>query len=288
MPINPAGAVARPMLRNAFASAEFIAEKARAIRIASLKMVFEAHQGHPGGDLSVADILATLYFGVMRYDPALPNEAGRDRFVMSKGHCTGALYSTLAEAGFFPRSELATYLQPLSMLNGHPNRNYLPGVETNTGPLGHGMPVAVGMAIAAQIDRADFRVFVVTGDGELQEGANWEAAMAAGHYKLSTLTLIIDRNRLQQGDSVENTNTLEPLADKWRAFGWEVREVDGHDHAALLGVLSAPADKRERPLCVIAHTTKGRGVSFMEGEVRWHHGAMSESQFATAMAELGA
>jgi len=288
MPIDPVGAKALPPLRSEFPSPESIAEKARAIRIDALKMVFEARQGHPGGDMSVTDILATLYFGVMRYDPKRPDHPARDRFVMSKGHCTGALYSTLAEAGFFPRSELATYLGPLSRLNGHPNRNYLPGVETNTGPLGHGMPVAVGMAIAGRLDRATFRVFVVTGDGELQEGTNWEAAMAAGHRRLSNLTLIIDRNRLQQGDSVENTNSLEPLADKWRAFGWEVREVDGHDHAALLDVLAHPAIERERPLCVIAHTTKGRGVTFMEDEVRWHHGVMNDTQFATAMAGLGA
>ena len=274
------------MLNRPEPSLDLIREKAKVIRRAALKMVFEAQLGHPGGDMSVSDILATLYFGVLRYDPNEPNAPERDRFVMSKGHCTGAFYAVLAEAGYFPKSELSTYLGPLSRLNGHPNRNYLPGVETNTGPLGHGVPVAVGMAVAAQISGAGYRVFVVTGDGELQEGSNWEAAMFAGHRGLANLTLIVDRNRLQQGDRTEDTNRLEPLADKWRAFGWDVAEVDGHDHAVLLKTIGGRASGRTRPLCVIAHTTKGRGVSFMEDEVHWHHGVLNRSQFDTAIAEL--
>ncbi|HKJ61796.1 MAG TPA: transketolase, partial [Hyphomicrobiales bacterium] len=168
-------------------------------------MVYHAQLGHVGGDLSVTDILSTLYFGVLNVDPANPNDPGRDRFVLSKGHCTGALYSTLAERGFIKLEDLDTYMQPLSRLNGHPNRNYVPGVEANTGPLGHGLPISVGMAIAGQIDKAGYRVFVVVGDGELQEGSNWEAAMAAGHRKLANLTVIIDRNRLQQGATTEET-----------------------------------------------------------------------------------
>ena len=265
-----------------------IREKARNIRLAALKMVYAAQLGHPGGDMSVTDILATLFFGAMRYDPKQPNAPWRDRFVMSKGHCTGAFYATLAEAGYFERALLDTYMGPLSRLNGHPNRNYLPGVETNTGPLGHGMPVAVGMAIAGRMDKADYRVFVVTGDGEQQEGSNWEAGMTAGHRQLANLTLIIDRNRLQQGAKVEDTNSLEPLADRWRAFGWEVAEVDGHDHAALLSVLAAPVGDRHKPLCVIAHTIKGRGISFMENEVKWHHGIPNAEQYAIALKELQA
>jgi len=192
----------------------------------------------------------------------------------------------LAEAGFIPHAELATYMKPLSKLNGHPNKNYLPGVETNTGPLGHGMPVAVGMAVAGQIDDAGYRVFAVTGDGELQEGSNWEAAMLAGHRGLAKLTMIIDRNRLQQGARTEDTNRLEPLADKWSAFGWEVTEIDGHDHEALLRVLGAPVSGRRKPLCVIASTIKGRGVSFMEDQVHWHHGVLDQAHFDTAMSEL--
>ena len=265
-----------------------IRDKAKAIRLKALQMVYAAKLGHPGGDMSVTDILATLFFGALRYDPAEPNAPWRDRFVMSKGHCTGSFYATLAEAGYFDRALLDTYMGPLSRLNGHPNRNYLPGVETNTGPLGHGMPVAVGMAIAGHMDNADYRVFVVTGDGEQQEGSNWEAGMAAGHRGLANLTLIIDRNRLQQGATVEATNSLEPLADKWRAFGWEVAEVDGHDPAALLDLLGAPVGERKKPLCVIAHTIKGRGISFMENEVKWHHGIPNAAQFATAISELEA
>ncbi|MCX5497805.1 transketolase [Kaistia dalseonensis] len=263
-----------------------IREKARIIRRRAIQMVFDAKQGHPGGDMSVTDILATLYFGVLRYDPAQPDDPARDRFVLSKGHCTGALYATLAEAGFIPLDELATYMRPLSMLNGHPNRNYVPGVETNTGPLGHGMPVAVGMAIAGQIDGSDRRVFVVTGDGEQQEGSNWEAGMIAGHRHLAQLTLIIDRNHLQQGARTDETNDLEPLADKWRAFGWHVVDVDGHDHAALLDVLGAPVGDRVKPLCVIAHTHKGNGISYMVDQVQWHHGVPNQEQYELAMEEL--
>ena len=274
------------MLTRHDATAAAIREHARQIRRQSLGMVHKARQGHPGGDMSVADILATLYFGVLRYDPANPADPGRDRFVLSKGHCTGALYATLAEAGFIGREMLDTYMQPLSRLNGHPNRNYVPGVETNTGPLGHGMPVAVGMAIAAQMDGRDVRVFVVTGDGELQEGSNWEAAMLAGHRGLSNLTLVVDRNRLQQGARTEDTNALEPLGDKFAAFGWEVAEVDGHDHAALLEVLGAPAGARTRPLCVVARTSKGKGISFMLDQASWHHGVPTAEQYDLALQEL--
>jgi len=262
-----------------------IKAKARAIRERALGMVCAAQQGHPGGDMSVADILATLYFGVLRIDPAKPRAPDRDRLILSKGHASGALYASLAEAGFMPVAELETYMRPLSMLNGHPNRNYVPGVEANTGPLGHGLPIAVGAAIAGQMDNAGYRVFVITGDGEMQEGSNWEAAMAAGHRKLANLTAIVDRNGLQQGARVADTNDLEPLADKWRAFGWDVVEVNGHDHVALLGVLTANPT-RARPLCVIARTIKGKGISFMEDQVGWHHGVPNAAQYEQALKEL--
>ena len=264
-----------------------IRDKARAIRRHALNMVFAARLGHPGGDLSVADILATLYFGVLRIDPKAARDPGRDRLILSKGHASGALYATLAEAGFFPVEQLSTYMKPRSMLNGHPNRNYVPGVEANTGPLGHGLPIAVGVAIAGQIDHAGYRVFVVTGDGELQEGSNWEAAMAAGHRKLANLTLIIDRNTLQQGARVAETNDVEPLGDKFRAFNWEVVDVDGHDPAALIEAL-AQRPGRAKPLCVIAHTVKGKGVSYMEDQVGWHHGVPTQAQLDQAMKELSA
>jgi transketolase len=205
---------------------------------------------------------------------------------MSKGHCSGALYTTLAYAGFFPIEELSSYMQPLSKLNGHPDRNKVPGVETNTGPLGHGLPVAVGAAIGAKLSKASWRVFALTGDGELQEGSNWEAAMCAAHQKLDNLTVIIDRNRLQQGDEVANTNNLEPLAGKWRSFGWAVTEVDGHDHAALLEAFNSLPRQKDKPTCVIAHTHKGKGISFMEDNVAWHHRVPTKEEYAQAMKEL--
>ncbi|MCR8726134.1 transketolase [Frigidibacter sp. ROC022] len=263
-----------------------IREKALWMRRRAFRMVYEARLGHPGGDFSAIDTLATLYFGVLRYDPAQPAWEGRDRFIMSKGHATGALYTALAAAGYFPEDWLNSYMQPESMLNGHPNRNYLPGVETNTGPLGHGVPVATGIAIAGQVTGAGYRTYVLTGDGELQEGSNWESAMTAGHRKLRNLTLIVDRNRLQQGAETEATNGLDPLDDKFRAFGWHVEMVDGHDHAALLDVLGAPVGAREKPLCVIANTVKGKGVSFMENQASWHHGIPNTEQFNIAMEEL--
>lgn len=271
-------------LRNDLSS--LLQEKALWIRRRSFQMVYEAQLGHPGGDFSAADILATVYFSVLRFDPRKPSAPGRDRFIMSKGHCTGAFYSVLAAAGYFPEDMLATYMRPESKLNGHPNRNYVPGVETNTGPLGHGLPVGTGIAIAGQIDGADFRTFVLTGDGELQEGSNWEAALTAGHRRLENLTLIVDRNRLQQGARTEETASLDPLDDKWRAFGWYVEIVDGHDHLQLHDVLSRSPRGRGKPLCVIANTTKGKGVSFMNDNVAWHHGVPNKEQFEQAMREL--
>lgn len=263
-----------------------IREKALWMRRTAMQMVFNKKLGHLGGDYSATDIVATLYFGVLNYDAKRPNWAGRDRFIMSKGHATGAFYTALCGAGYFPETWLKTYMGPESKLNGHPNRNYLPGIETNTGPLGHGFPVALGIAIAGQIAKQDFQTFVLTGDGEQQEGSNWEAAMTAGHRKMKNLTLIIDRNRLQQGAGTEETIGLDPLDDKYRAFGWEVVEVDGHDHAQLLTVLGAPVGGREKPLCVIADTIKGKGVSFMENLAKWHHGVPNADEFEQAMKEL--
>jgi transketolase len=263
-----------------------IRAKALWMRQQAMKMVYAKQLGHLGGDFSAIDVLATLYFGVLRYDPARPDWADRDRFVMSKGHATGALYTALCAAGYFPQDWLDTYMGHHSKLNGHPNRQYLPGVETNTGPLGHGFPVALGIAIAGQISGADYRTYVLTGDGEQQEGSNWEAAMTAGHRKVKNLTLIIDRNRLQQGARTEDTAGLDPLDDKYRAFGWHVVEIDGHDYGQLLETLGAPVGEREKPLCVIANTVKGKGVSFMEDQAKWHHGVPNAEQFAQAMKEL--
>ena len=200
---------------------EQLRQRAIDVRLRDLKMVHGAKLGHIGGEFSATDILVTLFFGgVLRYDPDDPDDPERDRFVLSKGHSAAALYTTLALAGYFDEAELDTFLQPLSRLNGHPDRNKVPGVETNTGPLGHGFPVAVGIALSAALDGAERRTFVLTGDGELQEGSMWEAAMAAAHYELDKLVCIVDRNRLQQGDRTELTMALDPLPDKFRAFGW--------------------------------------------------------------------
>jgi transketolase len=260
---------------------------AATLRRHDIGMVYQAGLGHIGGEFSAIDILATLYFAVLSINPARPDWPERDRFILSKGHAAAALYTTLAVAGFLPVEELATFMQPLSRLNGHPNRTKVPGVETNTGPLGHGLPVAVGCAIGARLDGAAWRTFVLTGDGELQEGSNWEAAMAAAHYQLDNLTVIVDRNRLQQGDGTERTMALDPLPEKWRAFGWQVAEVDGHDHAALLEVFGRLPLASGRPSCIIANTNKGRGVSFMQDQAAWHHKVPNEAQFAQALAELG-
>jgi transketolase len=268
--------------------ASHVRERANWMRRRLLRMIVDAGQGHPGGDLSSADIVSALYFDILRIDPRNPDAPDRDRFVLSKGHCTGALYTALAGAGFFPEAMLDTYLKPESRLNGHPNRNYLPGIEANTGPLGHGFPIGVGIAVAGQIDNDGYRVFVLTGDGELQEGSIWEAAMFAGHRGLGNLTVIVDRNRLQQGARTEETNSLEPLGDKWRAFGWEVVEVDGHDHAALLTAFDDAAEPRSKPRVLIANTFKGQGVSFMRDQAGWHHGVPNAQQYAQAIAELDA
>jgi len=268
------------------ASHASLLERARHIRRTSLRMVHQARMGHPGGDLSCADILAVLYFHVLRLQPDAPRDPNRDRFILSKGHASAALYATLAERGFFPPAELDTYMRPLSRLNGHPDRNKVPGVEANTGPLGHGLPIAVGMAAAARLDAAAWRTFILTGDGELQEGSNWEAIMLASHLGLDNLTAIVDRNRLQQGDGTETTVALEPLADRWRSFGWTVIDVDGHDVEALTRVFDDLPVVAGRPTCVIARTNKGRGVSFIEDRVEWHHRVPTAEELAAALQEL--
>jgi transketolase len=267
-------------------SIKALKDRAYEIRRRDLQMVYEAGIGHIGGDMSAIDILTTLYFAILNINPKVPTDPNRDRFIMSKGHCSGALYTTLAYADFFPLEELSTYMKPLSRLNGHPDRNKISGVETNTGPLGHGLPVAVGAAIGAKISGATWRTFVLTGDGELQEGSNWEAAMSAAQRGLYNLTVIIDRNRLQQGDTVAATNDLEPLADKWRAFGWAVSELDGHDYTQLLETLSNVPLNKDKPTCIIAHTHKGKGISFMEDNVAWHHRVPNAQEYAQAMKEL--
>jgi transketolase len=256
---------------------------AREARTHIIRTISGAGLGHVGGDLSVIDILSVLYVDVLRIDPEHPEWSERDRFVLSKGHAAVSFYTVLAMRGFFDLGELGTFAQANSRLNGHPARTKVPGVETSTGPLGHGLPAAVGMAVGARITGAEWRTFVITGDGELQEGSNWEAALFAAHRRLGNLTCVIDRNRLQQGAGTEATNALDPLDEKFRAFGWDVAEVDGHDIDTLRQVLTS---EHERPLAVIANTTKGKGVSFMEGQAAWHHKVPTAEQAEAAIAEI--
>ena len=268
--------------------AEWLSKMANWIRLSAMSMTHHARLGHTGGDLSSADVLATLYFGqVLHVDPTRPHWPQRDRFVMSKGHCSGAFYSTLARRGFFPPEQLKTFMDPLSMLNGHPDRNKVPGVEANTGPLGHGLPIGVGMALSARMRNESWRVFVLVGDGELQEGSNWEAAMCAQQYNLDNLVVIVDRNRIQQGDFTESTIRMEPLADRWTAFGFAVRELNGHDHFALLQAFAVVPVEKGKPSCFIAKTVKGKGVSFAENKPAWHHGVPTREQLEIAQRELG-
>jgi transketolase len=263
-----------------------LAEAARLVRRRDIEMIRAAGLGHIGGEFSVIDILVTLYLDAMNMSPDQLGNPERDRFILSKGHAAAALYTTLAMAGFLDPAELGTFMQPQSQLNGHPARTKIAAVEASTGPLGHGLPIAVGTAFAGKLDGSARRTFVVVGDGELQEGSNWEALMTAGNHRLSHLCVIVDRNRLQQGARVEETNDLEPLADKLTAFGLEVVEVDGHDHGALLDVFASVPAASGKPTAVIAHTMKGHPISFMSDNVAWHHKVPSAAQVEQALTEL--
>ncbi len=263
-----------------------LAEAARRVRRRDIEMVRAAGLGHIGGEYSVIDILVTLYLQAMNTAPDRLEDPERDRFILSKGHAAAALYTTLAMAGFLPPEALSTFMQPQSALNGHPARTKIGAVEASTGPLGHGLPIAVGTAFAGALDHSPRRTFVVVGDGELQEGSNWEALMTAGNHRLSHLCVVVDRNRLQQGATVEDTNDLEPLGDKLRAFGLEVVDVDGHDHGALLDVFAGVPAESGRPTAVIAHTMKGHPISFMSDNVAWHHKVPTPDQVTQALAEL--
>ncbi len=256
------------------------------VRRRAVQTVGAAKAGHLGGEFSITDTLVTLYLDVMNISPEQVDagDPERDRLILSKGHAANALYTALAVGGYLHPEALRTFLQSESMLNGHPARNKIAAVEANTGPLGHGLPIAVGTAIAAVLDGSKRRTFVLLGDGELQEGSNWEAFMTAAHRGLSSLTAVIDRNRLQQGARVADTNDLEPLADKLVAFGWEVREVDGNDIAALRPALRVPGS--DRPVAIIAHTDKGFPVSYMRDNVAWHHKVPTAEQVGIALAEL--
>ncbi len=251
-----------------------------------LRYIKHGGAGHTGGSLSCLDILNVLYNRVLRVSPATFGDPGRDRYVQSKGHSVEALFVVLADKGFFPEEELSTLGGYRSHFVGHPTRK-VPGIEQNTGALGHGLPIAVGMAIAGRLDAADYRVFTLLGDGELAEGSNWEAAMAGAHYGLDNLTAIIDCNTLQITGRTRDVMSSEPIAEKFAAFGWAARAVDGHDFAELTAALEKPLEPG-RPGVVIARTVKGRGVSFMEDVGKWHHGVPTDDEYALAIAELDA
>jgi transketolase len=257
---------------------------ARRLRGHALRMTHRARASHIGSCLSMADILAVLYGGVLRLDPARPGWADRDRLVISKGHAAAIVYAALAETGFLPVAELDSYSADGGRLAGHVTKT-APGVELSTGSLGHGLPVAAGMALAAQRDDAPWRAFCILSDGELDEGSNWEAVQFAQHFRLSNLVAIVDYNKIQSFGSVKDVLDLEPLADKWRSFGWTVLEIDGHDHAAIARALHA--DHGGRAKAIIAHTIKGKGVAYMEGKLAWHYQAPDPKQLAEALAELG-
>lgn len=263
-----------------------LVQRAFALRRRMLRLIHEAGAGHTGGGLSCLDILNLLYHRVLNLTPDTVDAPDRDRYVQSKGHCVEALYVVLADRGYFPDSDLDTVCHYRSPYVGHPTRK-IRGIEMNTGALGHGLPICVGMALAAKMDGAAYRVFTLLGDGELAEGSNWEAAMAASHYRLDNLVAILDHNTLQITGHTRDVMSNEPLDEKWRAFGWEVRSVDGHDYSQLSAALTTPPPAG-KPLFVIANTIKGKGVSFMENVGRWHHGVPSDSELAQALAELEA
>ena len=269
--------------------AELIGElrrRANLIRQHIIEMSLVSQGGHQGGALSLAEIMAVLYFHVLNVDPARPDWPSRDRLVLSKGHGCLALYSALAQRGFFPESEMSTFDHIGSILQGHPDMRKTPGVEMSTGCLGQGFSAGVGMALGGRLDGADYRVYVILGDGELQSGQVWEAIMSASAYHLDNLTAIVDRNQLQMDGTTEEIIPLEPLAERWRAFGWHVIETDGHDVEAIIAALNQAAEVRGRPGVVIAHTIKGKGVSFMEGDRMWHGAAIKPEEARLALEEL--
>ncbi|ERI04524.1 transketolase [Aneurinibacillus aneurinilyticus] len=261
-------------------------QHANNIRQEIVKMVAAANSGHPGGSLSAADILSVLYFHEMNVGPDKVTDPDRDRFVLSKGHASPVLYASLAEKGYLPKEELATFRKINSRLQGHPSKKMLPGVEQSTGSLGQGLSAANGMALAARLDKRDYRVYALLGDGEIQEGMVWEAAMAAGHYKLDNLVAILDYNHLQIDGNVEDIMNVGPVADKFRAFNWHVIEIDGHNLEEIIAALDEAKSVKGMPTFIVAHTVKGKGVSYMENACGWHGTAPNAEQLAQALEEL--
>ncbi|HEX6989207.1 MAG TPA: transketolase [Bacillota bacterium] len=261
--------------------------KAQQLRRDVIEMVHHARSGHPGGALGMADIFTVLWYRFLRDDPANPAWPDRDRFVLSNGHICPILYAVLADRGYFQRDLLFTFRKLGSRVQGHPSiRKDLPGIEYSGGSLGNGLSYALGIALAARVSGRPYRVFCSLGDGDCQEGQTWEAAMAAAHYRVGNLVAMVDYNKTQIDGPIDQVMSLGNLADKWRAFGWHVQEIDGHDHAAVEQAFQAALERSDLPSVLVAHTVIGKGVSFMEGDYRWHHGYPDEDQYRRAMAEL--
>ncbi len=263
-----------------------LAGRARRLRRHVVEMIGVGKVGHLGGSCSIADIVAALYFHKMKLHPEDPQNPDRDRFLLSKGHAALIQYAALAEAGFFPPDETRKVKALGAMLQGHPDRLKTPGVEAHTGSLGQGLSIACGMALALRLDRSPRRVYVVMGDGEMAEGQIWEAAMAAANFKIDNLTAILDKNNLQATGSVRERFDTDPMPEKWRAFGWHVLEIDGHDLGEILNALNVAETVKGRPTLIVAHTVKGKGVSFAENVVSFHNGAMTQAQYDLAISEL--
>ncbi len=266
--------------------ADELVTKARKLRHHVIEMISRAKSGHPGGSLSAADIITALYFNILSHDPQNPQWQERDRFVLSKGHAAPVLYAALAESGYFPLDELSTLRKIGSRLQGHTDRSLTPGVEMSAGSLGQGLSFGVGMSLAAKLDSADYHIFVMLGDGECDEGQVWEAAMSAAHFKTNNLTAIVDHNKIQLDGRCQDVMSLEPLAEKWRAFNWHVTEIDGHDFKQILPALKMTKEYNKGPTAIIAHTIKGKGVSFMENNVEFHGKAPNQDETVLALKEL--
>lgn len=263
-----------------------LAALAKRMRRTAIEMIAEAKSGHPGGSLSIAEIVATLFFDVLRHDPANPQWKDRDRFILSKGHCCPILYAAMAECGYCPKESLNSLRKLGSIYQGHPDVRFIPALEASTGSLGLGLSLGLGMALAARLDRGPSRAYVVLGDGEIQEGQIWEAAMLASFQKIDNLVAIVDYNKIQLDGYVKDILDLDPLADKWRSFGWHVIELDGHNIPALQAAFAEAAATKGKPTCILANTIKGKGVSFMENNPKFHGAAPSTEEFHQAMQEL--
>ena len=267
-------------------SIEELEKMAALIRCDIIEMICTAAAGHPGGSLSSTDVVTALYFRIMNIDPENPGWPDRDRFILSKGHACPVWYAALAERGYFDKGHLGTLRRIDSILQGHPTMNKTPGIDMTAGSLGHGLSAGLGMALSAKLRKKDYRVYVIIGDGESQEGSIWEAAMSGAKWKLDNLTAILDRNNLQNDYAVDEVMPIEPVSDKWQAFGWNVLEIDGHDMKAVVNALEAARSFKEAPTMIIANTVKGKGVSFMENVCEWHGKAPAQDEADQALEEI--